>query len=210
MKMEGVSALNDTELFAILIGSGQRGRSAEMIAGDLLAMMDNDLQTLGKLTTEGFSQIPGIGKARASIISAAMELGRRRTAMKRILKNRISSSRDVYNRYVHRLSDLGHEEFHVLHLKRSNEVLAELKTSKGGLTGTVADPKIIFSKALALGAAALVLIHNHPSGNPKPSQSDINLTKNLVEAGKFLDLPVLDHIIIAGKSFSSFTDSGLI
>ncbi len=210
MKMEGVSALNDTELLAILIGSGQRGRSAEMIAGDLLAMMDNDLQTLGKLTPEGFSQIPGIGKARASIISAAMELGRRRTAMKRILKNRISSSRDVYNRYVHRLSDLGHEEFHVLLLKRSNEVLAELRISKGGLTGTVADPKIIFSKALALGASALVLIHNHPSGNPKPSQSDINLTKNLVEAGKFLDLPVLDHIIIAGKSFSSFTDSGLI
>ena len=210
MKMEGVSALNDTELLAILIGSGQRGRSAEMIAGDLLAMMDNDLQTLGKLTPEGFSQIPGIGKARASIISAAMELGRRRTAMKRILKNRISSSRDVYNRYVHRLSDLGHEEFHVLLLKRSNEVLAELRISKGGLTGTVADPKIIFSKALALGAAALVPIHNHPSGNPKPSQSDINLTKNLVEAGKSLDLPVLDHIIIAGKSFSSFTDSGLI
>tara|TARA_Y100001954_G_C15780629_1_gene589602 strand:- start:1016 stop:1327 length:312 start_codon:yes stop_codon:yes gene_type:complete len=94
--------------------------------------------------------------------------------------------------------------------KRSNEVLAELRISKGGLTGTVADPKIIFSIALALGAAALVLLHNHPSGNPKPSQSDINLTKNLVEAGKFLDLPVLDHIIIAGKSFSSFTDSGLI
>ena len=105
---------------------------------------------------------------------------------------------------------MGHEEFHVLLLKRSNDVLAELKISSGGLTGTVADPKIIFGKSLALGAAAIVLVHNHPSGNSKPSQSDINLTNNLVKAGKFLDLPVLDHIIIAGKSYISFTDSGLI
>tara|TARA_Y100001954_G_C15780629_1_gene589603 strand:- start:1302 stop:1634 length:333 start_codon:yes stop_codon:yes gene_type:complete len=109
-----VSSLNDTELLAVLIGSGQKGRSAETLAGELLAMTDNDLQTLGKLTPEGYAQIHGIGKARATIISAAMELGRRRAALRRVMKNRISSSRDVYNRYVHRLSDLGHEEFRVL------------------------------------------------------------------------------------------------
>ena len=116
----------------------------------------------------------------------------------------------MFNRYVDRLCDLGHEEFHVLLLKISNDVLAELKISSGGLSGMVADPKIIFVKSLALGAAAIVVVHNHPSGNAKPSQCDINLTNDLVKAGKFLDLPVLDHIIIAGKSFSSFSDSGLI
>lgn len=210
MLLDGVSSLNDTELLAVLIGSGRQGKSAEMLADELLAMTNHDLQTLGKLSPEGYAQIPGIGRARATVLSAAMELGRRRTALNRITKSRISSSCDVYNRYVDRLSDLGHEEFHVLLLKRSNEVLAELKISIGGLTGTVADPKIIFSIALALDAAAMILIHNHPSGNPKPSTSDINLTNNLVKAGKFLDLPVLDHVIIAGKSFTSLSDSGLI
>ena len=210
MLLDGVSSLNNTELLAVLIGSGRKGKSAEMLADELLAMTNHDLQTLGKLSPEGYAQILGIGRARATVLSAAMELGRRRTALNRITKSRISSSCDVYNRYVDRLSDLGHEEFHVLLLKRSNEVLAELKISIGGLTGTVADPKIIFSRALALGAAAMILIHNHPSGNPKPSTSDINLTNNLVKAGKFLDLPVLDHVIIAGKSFTSLSDSGLI
>lgn len=210
MLLDGVSSLNDTELLAVLIGSGRQGKSAEMLADELLAMTNHDLQTLGKLSPEGYAQIPGIGSARAKVLSAAMELGRRRTALNRINKSRISSSCDVYNMYVDRLSDLGHEEFHVLLLKRSNEVLDELKISIGGLTGTVADPKIIFSRALALGAAAMILIHNHPSGNPKPSTSDINLTNNIVKAGKFLDLPVLDHVIIAGKSFTSLSDSGLI
>ena len=208
--MDGVSSLNDTELLAVLIGSGLRGRSAEIVAEDILAMTDHDLQTLGKLTPEGYAVVPGIGKARATLISAAMELGRRRIAENRVRSNKITSSRDVFNRYVDRLCDLGHEEFHVLLLKRSNDVLAELKISSGGLSGTVADPKIIFGKSLALGAAAIVVVHNHPSGNPKPSQCDINLTNNLVKAGKFLDLPVLDHIIIAGKSFSSFSDSGMM
>ena len=180
MLLDGVSSLNDTELLAVLIGSGRQGKSAEMLADELLAMTNHDLQTLGKLSPEGYAQIPGIGRARATVLSAAMELGRRRTALNRITMSRISSFRDVYNRYVDRLSDLGHEEFHVLLLKRSNEVLAELKISIGGLTGTVADPKIILSRALALGAAAMILIHNHPSGNPKPSTSDINLTNNLV------------------------------
>ena len=127
-----------------------------------------------------------------------------------VQKTRITSSRTVFNRYVDRLSDLCHEEFHVLLLKRSNDVLAELKISNGGFSGTVADPKLIFANSLSLVAAAIVLIHNHPSGNTKPSQCDINLTKKLLEAGKFLDLPVLDHIIIVGKNFSSFSDSGII
>jgi DNA repair protein RadC len=122
----------------------------------------------------------------------------------------IVSSRDVFLRFVDRLSDLPHEEFWILLLRRSNHVLAEIKISSGGLAGTVADPKIIFGRALALRAAAIVLIHNHPSGNPKPSSSDKSLTNNMREAGKFLDLPVLDHIIVAGKQYVSFADEGLI
>ena len=203
IQVEGVTKLEDKELLSILIGD-------DLVAGELHQMTDHDLQTIGKLSAEGYELVPGLDRSKARLLSAAIELGRRRTAFSRIVKNKISLSRDVYNRYVDRLSDLGHEEFHILLLKRSNQVLAEVRISKGGLTGTVADPKIIFSKALALGAAAMVLIHNHPSGNPNPSSSDKRLTNNLVEAGKFLDLPVLDHIIIAGKSYSSFADSGLI
>jgi len=113
----------------------------------------------------------------------------------------------VYNRLSSTLGDLMHEEFWVLYLKRSNEVIAQIRISSGGLTGTVANPKIIFSKALTLNAAAMILVHNHPSGNNRPSTSDINLTNNLRDAGKFLDLPILDHIIIAGKTYFSFADS---
>jgi DNA repair protein RadC len=121
---------------------------------------------------------------------------------------RVSTSKHVFDIFTDRLSDLTHEEFWVLLLKRSNDVLVELKISSGGLSGTVADPKIIFGKALALRASSMVLIHNHPSGNNTPSQSDINLTDNLKEAGKFLDLPILDHIIVAGNRYYSFADSG--
>ena len=139
-----------------------------------------------------------------------MEIGRRRMASIRPKTIQIVSSRDVFLRFVDRLSDLRHEEFWILLLRRSNHVLAEIKISSGGLTGTVADPKIIFGRALALRAAAMVLIHNHPSGNPKPSSSDKSLTNNLRQAGNFLDLPVLDHIIVAGKQYVSFADEGLI
>jgi DNA repair protein RadC len=139
-----------------------------------------------------------------------MEIGRRRMASMRPVTVQIVSSRDVFLRFVDRLSDLPHEEFWILLLRRSNHVLAEIKISSGGLAGTVADPKIIFGRALALRAAAIVLIHNHPSGNPKPSTSDKSLTNNMREAGKFLDLPVLDHIIVAGKQYVSFADEGLI
>ena len=119
-------------------------------------------------------------------------------------KNKDYFFEDVFNRYVDRLSDLCHEEFHLLLIKRSNDILTDLKISSGGLSGTVAEPKLIFARALALGALAILLIHNHPSDNTKSSQCDINLTKNLVETGKLLDLPVLYHIILAGKNFSFF------
>jgi DNA repair protein RadC len=210
MLIQGAGALKDSELLAILIGSGSSGKTAHDVAIDLLGLAGDNLHELGKLLPEGYASISGIGSARASILTAAMEIGRRRTASIRPVTIQIVSSRDVFLRFVDRLSDLPHEEFWILLLRRSNHVLAEIKISSGGLAGTVADPKIIFGRALALRAAAIVLIHNHPSGNPKPSSSDKSLTNNMREAGKFLDLPVLDHIIVAGKQYVSFADEGLI
>ena len=210
MLIQGVGALKDSELLAILIGSGPSGKTAHDVAIDLLDLAGDNLHELGKLLPEGYASISGIGSARASVLSAAMEIGRRRMASMRPVTIQIVSSRDVFLRFVDRLSDLPHEEFWILLLRRSNHVLAEIKISSGGLAGTVADPKIIFGRALALRAAAIVLIHNHPSGNPKPSSSDKSLTNNMREAGKFLDLPVLDHIIVAGKQYVSFADEGLI
>ena len=210
MLIQGAGALKDSELLAILIGSGPSGKTAHDVAIDLLGLAGDNLHELGKLLPEGYASISGIGSARASILTAAMEIGRRRMASMRPVTVQIVSSRDVFLRFVDRLSDLPHEEFWILLLRRSNHVLAEIKISSGGLAGTVADPKIIFGRALALRAAAIVLIHNHPSGNPIPSSSDKSLTNNMREAGKFLDLPVLDHIIVAGKQYVSFADEGLI
>ena len=210
MLIQGAGALKDSELVAILIGSGPSGKTAHDVAIDLLGLAGDNLHELGKLLPEGYASISGIGSARASILTAAMEIGRRRMASMRPVTVQIVSSRDVFLRFVDRLSDLPHEEFWILLLRRSNHVLAEIKISSGGLAGTVADPKIIFGRALALRAAAIVLIHNHPSGNPIPSSSDKSLTNNMREAGKFLDLPVLDHIIVAGKQYVSFADQGLI
>ena len=210
MLIQGAGALKDSELLAILIGSGPSGKTAHDVAIDLLGLSGDNLHELGKLLPEGYASISGIGSARASILTAAMEIGRRRMASMRPVTVQIVSSRDVFLRFVDRLSDLPHEEFWILLLRRSNHVLAEIKISSGGLAGTVADPKIIFGRALALRAAAIVLIHNHPSGNPIPSTSDKSLTNNMREAGKFLDLPVLDHIIVAGKQYVSFADEGLI
>jgi len=210
MLIHGAGALKNSELLAILIGSGPNGKTAHDVAVDLLDLAGDNLHELGKFLPEGYASVSGIGYARASVLTAAMEIGRRRMASIRPKTTQIVSSRDVFLRFVDRLSDLPHEEFWILLLRRSNHVLAEIKISTGGLSGTVADPKIIFGRALALRAAAMVLIHNHPSGNPKPSSSDKSLTNNLKQAGNFLDLPVLDHIIVAGKQYVSFADEGLI
>lgn len=195
----GVKALTEAELINVIIGSD---------LGETLLNRAEGLENLGKMTPEGLASLGVIGIDEGRSLAAAIELGKRKVHSLKIQKDRISSSRDAYSRFSALLADLMHEEFWVLYLKRSNEVIAQIRISQGGLTGTVADPKIIFSKGLALNAAAMILVHNHPSGNNRPSNSDISLTNNLRDAGKFLDLPVLDHIIIAGKTYFSFSDSG--
>lgn len=208
--INGASSLNNVELISLLIGHCHSDKAAKAVAEDLLNLTGGDVYALGKFLPEGFEQVNGVGKEMSLVLSAAIELGRRRSYKSSVKSIVIASSKDVFNRFTDRLSDLQHEEFWILLLKRSNHVLAELKISSGGLAGTVADPKLIFGKALALRSSAIVLVHNHPSGNPKPSLSDKNLTQNLCKAGKFLDLPVVDHIIIAGKYFTSFADEGIL
>jgi DNA repair protein RadC len=210
---QGPEALTEVELLAILIGSGTRGRPAHMLGTELLTMASGRLDELGRMPPEAYALVPGIGQARAVTIAAALELGRRQ-ALNRVQgamrTQHIGHARDVHARFVHRLGDLQHEEFWVVLLRRSNRVLTELRVSTGGLSGTVVDPKVIFGKALALRAAALIVVHNHPSGNPRPSDSDRNLTETLREAGKFLDLPLLDHVIIARERYHSFADEGVL
>lgn len=206
----GSSALSEAELLAILIGNGMKGKSAVDLAQSVLDLAGNDLNELAKLKPNYLTQVRGIGEAKAIQISAAVELGRRRNALSVVSKPQIRSSKDVFSILNPNLMDLSHEEFWVLTLNRANRVMNKIMVSKGGLAGTVADAKIIFQEALLGRAAAIIIAHNHPSGNLNPSQADREITRKLKNAGDFLDLPVLDHIIIGEGAYFSFADEGLL
>ena len=205
---EGLGALDDRELLALLLGTGHRGRGAEELADEVLELAQGCLKNLASWPVESLTLVQGIGPAKATLVAAAMELGRRRQHHSRRRGAQVKSSEDVYARFSARLSDLQHEEFWVVLLRRSNHVMAEVCISRGGLAGTVVDPKLVFGRALAMRAAAMVVMHNHPSGNPQPSEADRQLTKQLCQAGNFLDLPVLDHLVVAGDAYVSFADEG--
>jgi DNA repair protein RadC len=207
---QGASSLNEAELLAILIGSGMRGKSAVQLAQSVLDLARNDLNELAKLKPHFITQVKGIGEAKAIQIAAAVELGRRRDSVDITKKPAIRSSKDAFAILHADLRDLSHEEFWVLTLNRANRVMNKVMVSKGGLAGTVADAKIIFQEALLGRAAAIIIAHNHPSGNLNPSQADREITKKLKNAGDFLDLPVLDHLIISEGGYFSFADEGLI
>lgn len=207
---KGRTILSDAELIAILIGSGNRNESAVELSKRILNSINNDLNKLGKLSVKELMQFKGIGEAKAISIVAALELGRRRKNTDNQLSKNIKSSKDVFEEVVGVMSDLPHEEFWVLFLDRRNAVIKKSNVSKGGVSGTVADAKIIFKEAIQLLASAVILCHNHPSGNLKPSDADIQLTKKMKEIGKLVDVPVLDHLIITDKSYFSFGDEGLI
>lgn len=208
--LKGKGALSDAELIAILIGSGTRELSAVDLSKIILQKASNNLNELAKLSLKDLMKIKGIGEAKAISIAAALELGRRRKDSEVVRRPKITSSKDAYEQIRSYLMDLPHEEFWVLLLTRSNEVIRPVQISQGGISGTVADPKIIFKSALEHLASSMILAHNHPSGNLKPSEADKELTRRLVSSGKLLDIPILDHLIISELGYLSFADEGLL
>ena len=208
--LKGRAALSDAELVAILIGSGSRAESAVSLSQRILASANNNLSELGKLSIQDLMQFKGIGEAKAITIAAALELGRRRRGEEALQKRKITSSQSVFELMQPIIGDLAHEEFWIVYLNNSNKVLQTSQLSKGGITGTVVDIRLAFKNAIQLGAVAVILAHNHPSGTLKPSQADIQLTKKLKTAGESLDIKVLDHLIVTEKAYFSFADEQML
>ncbi len=210
MLLKGKQALSNAELVAILLSSGNKEESAVELAQRILLSVDNNLIGLSRLSISDLSLFKGIGEAKAITISAAMELGRRRREEEAMNKKAISSSKDAFEILQVNLSDSPFEEFWILLLNRANKVIGKHQISQGGVAGTVADPKRIFHLALQNLASGIILCHNHPSGNIKPSTQDINLTNKINEGAKLLEIKLLDHIIIGDETYYSFADDGMI
>lgn len=210
MLLQGRRALSDAELIAILIGSGSKEESAVELSRRILAESDHDLNKLAMLSIKDLSngRFKGIGEAKAISIIAALELGRRRKETIPQERPQITSSKDVFQIMISIYADLNHEEFWIVLLNTANRVIGKHNLSKGGRAGTVVDVKILFEEALSYKATSVILTHNHPSGNLKPSEQDRVLTKRIVEAGKLLDIKVLDHLIFSSSDYYSFSDSG--
>ncbi|WGD33756.1 DNA repair protein RadC [Olleya sp. YS] len=207
---KGKAALSDAELVAILIGSGNREESAVALCKRILATTDNNLTELGKLTIKQLMQFKGIGEAKAITIIAALELGRRRRGEEALQKKKITSSKSVFELMQPIIGELPHEEFWIIYLNNSNKVIHKSQLSKGGITGTLVDTRLVLKTALEVGAVGLILAHNHPSGTLKPSQSDKEVTTKLKVAAQSLDLKVLDHLIVTEQSYFSFADENLL
>lgn len=208
--LKGKSALSDAELIAILIGSGNNEESAVDLCKRILKSVEGNLVELSKQDVKSLSKFKGIGEAKALSIVAALELGRRRRAAEPLQRAVISSSKDAYDIAQSLMGDSPYEQFWVLLLNRANKVIRKENISHGGVAGTVADPKKIFRMALDHNACYVILAHNHPSGNLKPSDEDIKLTKKLKQAGEHLDIKILDHIIAGENDYYSFADEGLL
>jgi len=210
LRDKGKASLSDAELVAILIGSGNRNESAVDLSKRILASVDNNLNALGKLSLKQLMDFKGIGEAKAITIAAALEIGRRRGGEALVQKNKITSSQSVFQVMQPILGELPHEEFWILYLNNSNKIIRKNQLSKGGITGTLVDVRLVLKNALEVGATGLILSHNHPSGTLKPSEADKQITKKLKLAGESLDIKVLDHVIITEKAYFSFADEGLL
>ncbi|MFV9550080.1 RadC family protein [Algibacter sp. PT7-4] len=207
---KGKSTLSDAELVAILIGSGNREESAVDLCKRILASTNNNLNALGKLSIKQLMKFKGIGEAKAISIIAALELGRRRRGEEALEKKKITSSTSVFELMQPIIGELQHEEFWIIYLNNSNKILQKNQLSKGGITGTLVDVRLVLKNALEVGAVGLILVHNHPSGTLKPSQADKQITQKLKIAAQSLDIKVLDHVIITEKSYFSFADETLL
>ena len=210
LMLKGSGMLTDAEILGILIGSGTKKMSAVNLAQLILKHYENDLHLLAKCSVKELQRFKGIGEAKAITIVSAMELGRRRKEQETKRKPRFCDANSVYNYIKPELADKPVEEFWTILLNRAHYLVKKQFISSGGVTATSADPKVIFKAALDHQAANIILVHNHPSGNPTPSPADIELTKKLIAAGKVLDITVVDHIIVAGSSYFSFADDQLL
>lgn len=207
---KGRQALSDAELLAILLGSGNKHETAVQLAQRILNSHQNSINHLAKLQLNDLKKFKGVGEAKAVTIAAALEIGRRRTDGDFEEKTKITSSKHAYDVLKSKLCDLPHEEFWILFLNRSNSVVKTECISKGGVSGTVVDVRLILKPAVECLASGIILAHNHPSGNLKPSQEDIILTKKVKEASKLLDILIQDHIIIGDQNYYSFADEGIL
>lgn len=207
---KGATALSNSELLAILLNNGSKNKSAVELAREILKLGSDNLNELGKLSLNDFKQVKGIGEAKSIIIAAALELGRRRQASFALEKTVVRSSRDIAQYLQASLKDYNYEVFAVVFLNWANKVNHFEIISKGGITGTVADPRIILKKALEEDATSIVLCHNHPSGNLHPSRADEELTKKIKDAAGYFDIKIIDHIIVSEEGFYSFADEGIL
>jgi DNA repair protein RadC len=207
--LKGKFSLSDSELLAILIGSGSKNESAVQLCQRILAASENNLNLLGKMSVSQLIKFKGIGEAKALSIAAALELGRRRRMEEAVELKKITSSKMIFEIMQPIIGELPHEEFWVLYLNNSNKIVYKAQHSKGGITGTVVDIRMIFKIAVEQNAVGIIIIHNHPSGKLQASDSDLKLTKKIIEAGKTLEIHVLDHVIITENSFLSFKDEGI-
>ena len=207
---KGKAALSDAELVAILIGSGNREESAVGLCKRILSSVGNKLNQLGQLSISQLMAFKGIGEAKAISIAAALELGRRRRAEAALKQFKITSSKSVFELMQPLIGELSHEEFWIIYLNNSNKVIDKLQLSKGGITGTIVDTRLVLKQALQLAAVAIIMVHNHPSGTFKPSQADKDITQKLKVAAQSLDIRVLDHLIITQCAYFSFADEALL
>ena len=207
---KGAASLSNSELLAILLNNGSKNKSAVELAREILKLGNDNLNELGKLSLNDFKQVKGIGEAKSIIIAAALELGRRRQASSALEKTVVKSSKDIAQYLQANLKDYNYEVFAVVFLNRANKINHFEIMSRGGITGTVADPRVILKKALEEDATSIVLCHNHPSGNLHPSRADEELTKKIKEAAGYFDIKIIDHIIVSEEGYYSFADDGIL
>ena len=210
LTLKGKTALSDAELLAIIIGSGTRNKSAVELSKEILSSFGNNLSEFSRVQISDLLKFNGIGEAKAINIIAALELGRRRQGSETPSKLKVVGAAMVYQHLKPFLGDLNHEEFYLIMLNHANEIIHTKQVSKGGMSSTIVDGKIIFNMALTFQASAIIVSHNHPSGNLNPSSQDLKLTKSLTEFGKYIDLPLLDHIIFTDNGYFSFAEQNLL
>ncbi|CAL2056434.1 RadC family protein [Tenacibaculum sp. 190524A05c] len=208
--LKGIQNLSNAELVAILIGSGNRDETAVTLSKRILNSTQNNLNKLAKLSVEELQRFKGVGEAKAIAIITALELGKRQFFEDTVNQSKISSSKNVFDLMQPKLVDLPHEEFWVVYLDNANKVIDKQQISKGGLTSTLVDVRLIYKRAIELAAIGIIICHNHPSGKVDPSHSDIELTQQIKEAGITLNIKLLDHIIIGKKKYFSFADEGIL